>query len=384
MEQEYDLIVGIPSYNEADSIEFVVKKIDEGIQKYFSDKRSIILNVDNNSPDNTRDVFLNTKTETKKEYITTPEGVKGKGNNFWNLFKFAVKAKAKAVVVVDADLLSITPEWIKRLGKPVFSGTDFVSPLYIRHKYDGTITNNIVFPLIFSLFNKCIRQPIGGDFAVSGKLVEYYLEQEWTETTRQYGIDNFMTMNAILGGFKTDQVMLDAKIHKPSAPKLGPMFIQVVNTLFGVITSNIDKVKYIADEDMPKACYDLPDVNPPDLAIDTEKMKITSMTEFQQNKAFLRGVLDLETYTKIKAAYSNEDINISPDLWAEIVFNLLRAYPKQEQKIVLVEALKPLYFGRTYTFIKSTQDLSSLDAEKQIIEQAEIFWRKKKILLDKI
>ncbi len=79
--------------------------------------------------------------------------------------------KAKAVVVVDADLKSITPIWIKKFAEPVFNGTDFVSPLYIRHKYDGTITNNIVFPLVYSLFNKHIRQPIGGDFALSGKLV---------------------------------------------------------------------------------------------------------------------------------------------------------------------------------------------------------------------
>ena len=83
----YDLIVGIPSFMEADNISFVTDKIDQGLTKYFPKYKSIIVNVDNNSKDDTKGAFLSTKTKTKKKYITTPKGVKGKGNNFYNLFK---------------------------------------------------------------------------------------------------------------------------------------------------------------------------------------------------------------------------------------------------------------------------------------------------------
>jgi len=113
---EAELIVGIPSYNEADSIAFPVSQADEGIRKYFGDKKSVIINCDNDSSDNTKEVFMAVKTQTPKLYISTPPGVKGKGNNFRNLFKKAVELKAHAVVVVDADLRSITPEWIRNLG----------------------------------------------------------------------------------------------------------------------------------------------------------------------------------------------------------------------------------------------------------------------------
>ena len=81
-----DIIVGIPSYNEADSISYVVRQADEGLTKYFPHKSCKIVNVDNNSPDNTRDVFLKTETITEKVYLSTPPGVQGKGNNFFNLF----------------------------------------------------------------------------------------------------------------------------------------------------------------------------------------------------------------------------------------------------------------------------------------------------------
>ena len=113
--ESLELIVGIPSYMEADSISFVTQQVDEGISRYFERLRAQIVNVDNNSPDDTKGAFLSTETQTPKHYITTPKGVKGKGNNFLNLFRYGKKFKdtLRAAVVVDADLRSITPEWIK-------------------------------------------------------------------------------------------------------------------------------------------------------------------------------------------------------------------------------------------------------------------------------
>ncbi|MBW1912694.1 MAG: glycosyl transferase, partial [Deltaproteobacteria bacterium] len=102
--EKAELVVSIPSYNEADSIAYPTIQANEGLTKYFSDKRAVIINCDNNSPDNTKQAFLDTPTEVPKIYISTPPGVKGKGNNFRNLFQKIVDLRAEAVVVVDADL----------------------------------------------------------------------------------------------------------------------------------------------------------------------------------------------------------------------------------------------------------------------------------------
>ncbi|MDY7036367.1 MAG: glycosyltransferase, partial [Thermodesulfobacteriota bacterium] len=238
-----EFIVGIPSYMEADSIPFVTTQVDQGITKYFPKLESIIVNVDNNSGDDTRGAFLSTETQTPKHYISTPKGVRGKGNNFLNLFRFAAKFKdtLKCVVVVDADLRSITPEWIKYLGEPILNGYDYALPYYSRHQFDGSITNHICYPLLYGLLGKNIRQPIGGEFCFSPAMMDFWLERKWTQTTRQYGVDIFMSLNAVLGDFKICEVGLGAKIHKASAPKLGPMFTQVVTTLFDFILAEKDK-----------------------------------------------------------------------------------------------------------------------------------------------
>ncbi|MDP6179410.1 MAG: cell wall biosynthesis glycosyltransferase, partial [Desulfatiglandales bacterium] len=134
--EKADLVVCIPSYKEADSISHPTKIASEGLVKYFPDVNSVIINCDNNSPDNTKKAFLDTPTEMPKIYMSTPPSVKGKGNNLKNLFQKVVDLEAKAVVVVDADLKSITPEWIKNLGEPLFNDFSYVAPLYVRHKYD--------------------------------------------------------------------------------------------------------------------------------------------------------------------------------------------------------------------------------------------------------
>ena len=105
-----EIVVGIPSYNEADAIAFVVDKVDEGLSKYFSRKDTAIVNVDGGSTDGTRQVFLGLKTHNPKIFISTPPGKTGKGRVIRNLFEAGVELGAKAVAMVDSDLKSITPQ----------------------------------------------------------------------------------------------------------------------------------------------------------------------------------------------------------------------------------------------------------------------------------
>lgn len=173
--KEADIVVGLPSYNEADTISYPTTQVDVGLRKYFPDMKAAIINCDNNSTDGTEEAFLKTDTEVPKIYITTPEGQKGKGYNFENLFRKTSHLNAKILICIDADIKSITPEWVKYFGEAIQKGYDFATPIYVRHKYDGTITNNICYPLVNGLLGKNLRQPIGGDFALRGPFIKYLI-----------------------------------------------------------------------------------------------------------------------------------------------------------------------------------------------------------------
>ena len=53
-----EIVVGIPSYNEAQTISFPTQQVDKGLSKDYQDRPAVIINCDNDSPDATREAFL--------------------------------------------------------------------------------------------------------------------------------------------------------------------------------------------------------------------------------------------------------------------------------------------------------------------------------------
>ena len=230
------------------TIAHVVRAAYAGLAKYFPQLTAVVINSDGGSTDDTRDAVLSARVEDNHlMLVSTPlvaahrlsfpyHGVPGKGSAFRLVFRMAVKLQAKACAVVDSDLRSITPEWIDMLLRPIlFAGYDFVAPYYQRHKYDGTITNSIVYPLTRSLYGVRVRQPIGGEFGVSARLIARYLERDdWETDVARYGIDIWMTTIAIAEGFRVCQSFLGAKLHDAKDPgsDLSAMLQQVVGSVF--------------------------------------------------------------------------------------------------------------------------------------------------------
>jgi glucosylglycerate synthase len=236
-----DIVVGIPSFRNAATIGHVATTAAAGLREHFSGARVAIVNADGGSEDGTPDRVVAGASDVPVavgRYIGPP----GKGSAFRAIFTAVGMLGARACAVVDSDLRSITPEWIGRLVTPVTSGdADYVTPLYARHKHDGTITNSVAYPLTRALYGLRVRQPIGGEFGFRADLARAFLEQPvWDTDVARFGIDIFMTTTAISRRAKVAQAFLGAKVHDPKDPAadLGPMFTQVVGTLFRLAADN--------------------------------------------------------------------------------------------------------------------------------------------------
>ncbi len=385
-----DLVVGIPSYNEAALISDPTEKASEGLVNYFGDKNSVIINCDNNSTDGTREAFMATATEIPKMYLSTPPGVKGKGNNFRNLFQKCCDLGAQAVVVVDADLKSITPRWIKNLGQPLFEDFGFVAPLYVRHKYDGTITNNVVYPLTRSVYGRRVRQPIGGDFGFSGELAEIYIEKgAWTPAVAEFGIDIWMTTTAMCHGIPICQSFMGRpKVHKPKDPgeSLGPMFLQVVGTIFDLMIENVEFWKEVKWS-KPTAIFGfgLGEMEmPPAVDVNLERLYDKFQAAFADNDTLFKDVLSANIHEKLVEVktLSLADFEFPANLWAEVLIDFAIAYknnPAGREKIM--GGLIPLYFGRTCSFVIESEPMTIQQAEELIEDQCGVFEYTKPYLL---
>ena len=381
-----DIVVGIPSYNEADSIGHVVRQADIGIREYFSGSRGVIVNVDNSSPDGTREAFLTAGSRTPQVYISTPEGLRGKGRNFYNLLQAVSILDAKAVVAVDADLISITPQWIRNFATPlVDEGYDYITPLYARNEYDGSITNHICYPLLYGLLGKDIRQPIGGDFGFSVRFARHLLERKWQESTFEYGIDIFMTLNALLGDFSVAQTTLGAKVHKPSAPKLGPMFSQVVNTLFTYLVRHPDRWSLTGQTYQLPRLDGIDVLEPQGLALDYKAIKRTALHQYDSARDRLARYLTPESNGGLEDLVATGRMRLGPTLWSHIVYDLLNSFGngRGRARASVVEALKSVFFLRAASFYRRTLDMDHAESESKIEKQARVFRRERKRLAEK-
>jgi len=377
-----DIVVGIPSYNEAKTIAHPTTQASLGLLQYFGDKKAVIINCDNDSFDGTKEAFLNTPTAIPKIYLSTPAGVRGKGNNLMNLFARVDALKARACIIIDADLKTITPQWVRHLGEPLFMDFGFVAPLYVRHKYDGTITNNIAYPLLRSLYGRRVRQPIGGEFGISGELVRIYLEREfWNEEISQFGIDIWMTTQAIAHAIPICQSYLGRpKVHRPKDPgaDLGPMFSQVVGTIFGMMAPcrpYWQGVKW----SKPTAIFGfgLGEIEElPPMEVNKERLYqrfSEGRTEFQ---GVWQRVLAPQVFAKLMEAaeIGREHLDFPSQLWAHVLFDYAMGYQHVDgEREQLLASLMPLYFGKVYSFVLRTERMSIQEAEEYIEDQCMAF-----------
>ncbi|MBF0530487.1 MAG: glycosyl transferase [Deltaproteobacteria bacterium] len=389
---EVEIVVGIPSYNEAENISLPTAKANEGMLQYSGDPKSVIINCDNNSTDSTRDAFLGTPTEISTIYISTPPGIKGKGHNLRNLFTKAIDLKAKAIVVVDADLKSITPQWIKHLCEPILKNFGFVAPLYVRHKYDGTITNSIAYPMTRTLYGRRVRQPIGGDFAFNGKLAELYVKStDWNEYISQFGIDVWMTTLAMNNGLPICQAFMGRpKLHKHKNPGLPPgsLFKQVVSTIFDLMVTYAPFWKRVRWS-KPTAIFGfgLGEVEmPPAVNVDQGKLFKLLQSGWDQYHDLWRETFSDEVYNKIEEIreMGMDRFEYPAVIWAKTIFDSAVAYKNQTcPRDNLVEALIPLYYGKTLSFVRKTERLSIQQAEEFIEHEATIFEESKPYLVER-
>jgi hypothetical protein len=396
-----EILVGIPSYNNADTVCHVVRAISVGLAKHFPGHRAVLVNSDGGSSDGTPAIVARTVIDFQHFFIADQQsilhrivtpyyGIPGKGSAFRTIFEIARQLKARACAVVDADLRSISPEWIELLLRPIVEkGYDYVAPYYLRHKYDGTITNSLAYPLTRALYGQRIRQPIGGEFGFSGDLAAHYLDQHvWDSEVARFGIDIWMTTEAIASGARVCQSFLGAKIHNPKDPAadLSAMLMQVMGALFALMEQH-QSLWSRQEESQPVPLFGFPhEVGVEPIHVNLERMVLHYRQGLRDLEPIWRQVLAADTFTHLRdlQGTSNTDCRIPDELWVQVVYDAAIAYRKRIMpRDHLLKALTPLYLGRTASFVHATQGLTSTEAEQKVEALCYRFERMKPYLVER-
>ena len=385
-----DLVVGIPCFNNGDTVAEVVETAARGLAEHFPDHRGCIVIADGGSTmDNTREAALAAlKASGAHGVVGIYRGLPGKGSAVRMIFAAAQQLGAQAVALMDSDLRSTTPLWVERLlGPVVHGGYGFVAPLYARYKYDGTITNNVTYNMLRCLFGHRVRQPIGGEFALSGQLAaELMKEPVWDSDIARFGIDIWLTISALTRGVRSCQTHLGVKVHdaKDPAASLEPMFRQVVGTLFALMETTEGFWRPVHGS-RPLDTWGEPlDLEPEAFPIDFDRLVETFFVSWNTLKGAWQTMLTPETFAELEVRVDTGRVSFEmpTDLWVRILFEFAAAFHhRATAKKQVIEVLSPLYFARVATFIQRTRDMTNAQAESLVEEQARIFELRKPYLV---
>src|SRR5277367_1567687 len=219
---EVDILVGLPTYNNAKTIEPVVRAIQAGILKCFPRERAVIINVDAGSQDGTpnlvTDVSIDDVWRASKVYalrtlhvITTQQSHSPEsGTALRTILSAADLLRARACVIISPDSSTIEVDWLQRLVQPIYSEEfDLVSPLYRRQKFAGVLMRNLLYPMTRAIYGLGIREPYASEFAISSRLATDFLGKEnWGDEGGRHGAEILLTLMAATGKYRLCQAFL--------------------------------------------------------------------------------------------------------------------------------------------------------------------------------
>ena len=399
-----EVLVGIPTFNNAKTVEPVVNAVKAGISKVCPHASVLVVNADAGSQDGTPETIKQAAgpdiptafvQHLEGGFLPGPislqafseSGVPGREHAFRAFFTVAEELQVKACVVVDANLRSLTSDWMEILLRPVVEkGVDYVAPLFRRARYEGSLTNCIIYPLNRALYGKQMRYQSGGGYGFSGKLASLYLTKNvWEGEGARYGIDSWLTTVAVAEGCEVSQGFLGTKIHDGTLNgiELSLLLAQAVGALFHLMEGYQDVWEGRTGSSPVPQFGPTYEPGPEGAAVNVERM----VRGFQQGLRDLLPIWEIilapETLDGILSLglVEAEEFRFPAALWVQTIYDFALAYhEKALHREHLLKSLTPLYLGRTASLVLETREGIPEDVERVIETLCKTFERMKPYL----
>jgi hypothetical protein len=396
---EVDILVGLPTHNNAKTIGPVLQAIQAGILKCFPRERVVIINADGGSRDGTPDLItgasiddvrhayklhaLRTLHAISAQYGHTPAS----GPALRTILASAELLRAKACAVISAESTSIDPEWIARLVRPVYQDNyDLVSPIYRRHRFEGLLLKQLVYPMVRAIYGWKIREPFASEYAFSGRLGAQFLAQtDWGNEVARIGPEIYLTIAAVTSGFRGCQTFLGEKAAADrSGADLVAALRQTVGALFSSLEPNFSIWSAINGSQPVPTIGPESEVSLEPLRVNRKKLREMFCRGVSDLKSVFASILSPETLAQLQlvANCSEEEFHYPEELWVKTVYEFAASYHKAViSRDHIVQALAPLYRGRIFSFLTENRNASAEAMETGMERLCSEFERLKPYLL---
>ena len=196
--------------------------------------------------------------------------------------------RARACAVVSPATSSMSPEWVANLLRPAFRDSfDFVAPLYSRHKFQGLLARNLLYPMTRALFGRRIRELYSDEWAFSNRLGNFCLNEDvWHEEPVRSRPEAWLGISALTSDFRCCQVYLGEKPPPPvdgAGPDLVEVLRQTVGSLFWLLETHQQSAWMEREGSEPVPTFG------PDHAITAEPMDLNRARMFEMFQTGVKG-----------------------------------------------------------------------------------------------
>jgi hypothetical protein len=401
---EVDLLVGILAHSSANTMRRAAHHVEKSLQQNFVRQRVAIISVDggvvedsdsdegsgDGQPGNSLYSKGLSSLRTIHRIKAGFNGAPSPGLALRTILSSADLLRAKACAVVSPATSSTSPEWVANLLRPAFRDNfDFVAPLYSRHKFQGLLARNLLYPMTRALFGRRVRELYSDEWAFSNRLGSFCLNEDvWHEEAVRSRPEAWMGVSALTSDFRGCQVYLG---HKPPPPDgAGPDLVEVLRQTVGSLFWLLETHQQTWME--RKGSEPVPTFGP-EHAVTAEPMEINRARMFEmfqtgvkELEPILEAILSIETLAGLQsiAALEQQTFRFGSELWVTILYEFAASYHHSViNRDHLVQALVPLYRGKIYSFIAEYSDASAADLEEASENLCLEFERQKPYLTEK-
>jgi hypothetical protein len=381
---EVDILVGLPTHNNAKTIGSIVHTIQGGILQWFPRDRAVIINVDGGSRDGTTNLVTGVSIDdarpasnlyalrTLHAISTTYGGSPASGVALRTILAAAELLRAKACVVLSPDSANIEREWLAKLLRPIQrDGFDLVTPTYRRHKFEGLLITNLLYPMIRALYGVRIREASAPEFGFSSRLGNQFLRQNaWDDGSGGDNIDLSFTLAAIRGGCRICQSFLGEKdpIERRAAD-LVPALRQTAGVLFSALEPDFPVWSIVSgSQPIPTTGADH-EVLLDSVRVNRKRLRAMFSTGVAELDSVFQSILSPSTLAELQriAGLGEEEFHYSTELWVRTVYEFAASYQKSViSRDHIIQGLAPLFRGRALTFVMENRNASAEDVENSI------------------
>jgi hypothetical protein len=392
-----DVAVALLTYNNAETAKTVAATAAAGLARHFPGMGAVLVDADAGSSDGTPELLeaaglpvvpVRYEPPAGERAAVPFHGIPGRGEGLRAAFAAAHELKARACVVLEADVVSVSPDWMRGLAGPILGDkADFVGPAYARHRWEGTITRLLLAPAVRALYGRRLQQPFGGQQALSARLIEHLLlHPKWNWAGRDVS-DLWITGAAIADGFAVWEAWLGPHVvrSRTRTSDLPTMLAETVGAVFTLMDRHQDLWLEVRGSEA------LPTVGEPAAPlVEARALEVEPMLDaFRLGVRDLGGIWELilspETLGDLLVLgdTTGPGFRFADDLWARIVWEFaLGHHYAMVHRDHLLRSLVPLYLGRTAAYVQATRAATAAATEQALEQTALAFERQKSYLVE--